>query len=176
MAQPVTEDPTLVDEIFPDDDPESDIALTDALDGEDDLEVTVEPPPAPLGHSAAFDFTSGRFLTSGHAPRTVRGLDTLRGWVEKCLRTHEGAHPVHPEGYGLAEPISSYLDDGADIGVAELEEAITEALLFHPAIKRIENMDTELGDTPDGDLAVNISFTVITDDDSDFNFATIMEV
>ena len=166
MAEPSVETPTFIEEVFPDDDPENEAALlgSDALEEEDELELTVEPEPEPLGRSAAFDFDTERFRTSGHEPHPTRGLDTLRNWIEKCLRTEEGAHAIHPEGYGLRQSLDAYLNGDSDVSIGELEQDIIDALLYHPAISRVDDMRTEEGETPDGDRAANISFTVVTDD------------
>ena len=68
----------------------------------DDL-IATEPERLPIARSWAFDFERGRFERglAAQGPTESRGVMTLRYWIEKCLRTARGAHPIHPEDYGI---------------------------------------------------------------------------
>lgn len=133
-------------------------------DDEADL-VIAESPPAPLGRSWAFDFDKGTFLRNGgRGPLETRGLATLRSWIEKCLYTDRGAHPVSPPEYGV-DGLTDIIGDPMNEGVvAGLEERIRDALLFHERITDVRDFAHYLGSVEGGDEEiVYISFTVLTD-------------
>jgi Protein of unknown function (DUF2634) len=152
------------------------------LDEDDQADViTVDAPPPPLGLSWAFDFSTNTFLMGGiGGPLETRGLATLRGWIEKCLMTARGAHPIHPPDYGV-EGLTDIIGDAATPEVAGgLEEVIRDALLFHPRITEVvdfaafvgEHDDLDTSITPD-DETLFVSFTVVTDDEETIDFIGI---
>jgi hypothetical protein len=175
-------DPPEVQELFPDDEeqtPEEELfAVEEALDAQTldldaDLAVTLEPPPQPIGRAWAYDFDAGQHILSGHGPLTVHGDQTLMVWIEKCIRTQAGAHPIHPPGYGLAKPLNDYLGEHTDANsLVDLEQDISDALTFHPAITRIEDFEVTLGPDRQGEdnAAAQISFSVQRDDGTDLQF------
>jgi hypothetical protein len=137
--------------------------------------VLAEVPPPPLGRAWAFDFQTGSFLLNqAHGPLETRGLATLRGWIEKCLMTARGAHPIHPPEYGV-EGLTDVIGEAASPGVAAgLEEGIRDALLFHPRITDVRDFDAYLGTVEDGDEdALYLSFTVVTEDDERLDFEAL---
>lgn len=125
--------------------------------------VVIEEPPPPIGKSYAFDFASGAWISGGRGPLQTRELTTLLYWIEKCLRTARGAHPIHPPDYGLRDPtgLMGKLIEGAPFG--EMEGRIREALTFHPRITDIEDFSFDFD--PD-DEWVSVNFTVLLDDDT----------
>lgn len=136
----------------------------------DDLVVSVEPPPAPLGRSWAFDFAAKRFVMAGHEPIETRRDQTLRYWIEKCLRTPQGALAIEPADYGFDNPTEIFGGqfDEADTGV--LEDKVREALLFHPAITGITEFSAEQ-DTEDEEVLL-VSFRAVLDDDTQLDVDT----
>lgn len=125
--------------------------------------IIEEEPPPPLGRSWAFDFSQPGFATeSGNGPLETRGLDTLRMWIAKCLVTARGAHPVHPDGYGLEFPFDIIGNPFDSFDAADLEERIETALTFHPRITGIEDFETVY---EEGDEALFVSFTVLLDEE-----------
>lgn len=127
-----------------------------------DLIVAAEPPP-PVGRAWAYDWQDRRFHTAGaSSPLTVRGMQTLRGWIEKCLRTERGAHPVHPPGYGLVGGVGI----GGPVGVVapDLEGRVREALTFHPRISDVTNFSYD--HDPDDDYLA-VTFDVLLDGGAD---------
>jgi hypothetical protein len=150
-------------------------ALSDSFDGEEDAELVVEPPPAPLGRTVVLDFNTGEVVMNGRSPMEVRGESNLRVWIEKCLRTHEGAHPIHPEGYGMEVPLNSYLGvTASQIEVGEVEDAVRAALIYHPAIDDIENFEMVIDDDA-ADAYAEITFNVIRDDGTREDFDMTLE-
>ena len=143
------------------------LALLDAdILGEGIDAVVVEQPPPPLGRSWAFDWSGRRgFQTGGQGPQQTFGLDSLKMWCEKCLRTERGAHPIHPPDYGMDNPygaIGLLHEDDPD-----LEQRIVDALTFHPRITAVRDFVRNF-DVDDDYLAV--SFTVVLDDGSEATF------
>lgn len=165
----MAEDPVEIDELFPE---EEELDAEDILDvstaeieeadADDDIEV-VEAEPPPIGRAWLFDFAKGSFVMDGHSPATVRGDAALYAWIEKCLRTHQGASVVHPPEFGLTQPLGDYIGGDPD-EITSLETDIEEALLFHPTITAVEDIYIEEGTTPDGDAAVAVSFVVVKGD------------
>jgi Protein of unknown function (DUF2634) len=137
--------------------------LEEALDptsGRVDLIVRRDP-PVPLGRGWAFDFSRGRFLPApgGHGARETHGAATLRGWIEKCLSTDRGAHPIHPPGYGLTRR-ADLIGGPVAHPPADLEDRIRDALTFHPRI--VDIVDFGVG-WDDNDDYLAVSFTAVTD-------------
>lgn len=119
-----------------------------------DLVVAADEPP-PLGRAWAFGWQDKRFLTAGSwSPLQTRGYDTLGGWIEKCLRTARGAHPVHPPGYGMPGGGPDLIGGPVGVVPADLEERIRDALTYHPRITDITNFDYDF-DPNDDHLAVS---------------------
>lgn len=137
-----------------------------------DLLVVEEPPP-PLGRSWAFDFARGRTVRRGGGAIETHGDATLRVWMEKCLRTTRGAHPIHPPGYGLARRTELIGQTLAGAPVAEVEARVREALTFHDRIAGIDDFEFELDEDNE---SVFISFTVIRDDDSRLPVETVLSL
>jgi hypothetical protein len=135
-----------------------------------DLLVIEEAPP-PIGRSWAFDFSRGVVLQIGGGALETHGDATLIVWMEKCLRTARGAHPIHPPGYGLLRPSELIGQTLAGAPVAELEERITSALTFHPRISDLEDFDFELDEVNE---TVSIFFTVVRDDSSRLPVETVL--
>lgn len=149
-----------------------------AADLEQDFQATANPPeilvvqdaPPPIGRSWAFNFAAGGFvLGGGRDPLATNDLSTLIMWMEKCLRTSRGAHPIHPPGYGLVRrtELIGQLINGAPI--AELEPRIRDALTFHPRVSDVTDFDWEVDSDNE---AVLISFTVLLDDDTQVPLST----
>jgi hypothetical protein len=99
----------------------------------------------------------------------TRGISTLQGWIEKCLRTARGAHPIHPEDYGIEMPDNA-IGRAHDFDT-DLELRIREALQFHPRIADVTDFVRE--DDPDDEF-ITVSFTVVLDDDSSFPLNTVV--
>lgn len=179
----MAEEPVEIDELFPEEqEPTADeilaasTAAIEALDADEDIELTVEGLP-PVGRAWLYDFAEGSFVAEGRSPKTVRGDDAILAWVEKCLRTQQGSSIVNPPEYGLAQPISDYLGINAEEDdLAGLESDIAEALSLHPHIQTIEGFEIHFGNTTDGDQAVDISFRVILEDGSEVPFDAELEV
>ena len=129
----------------------------------DDL-IATEEERLPIARSWAFDFERGRFTRgSAQGPAETRGVMTLRYWIEKCLRTARGAHPIHPEDYGIDRVGRGVFGSPmSEAHGADLEERIRDALMYHDAITEIT--DFQAVQNPEDDLLL-VSFHVVLDDD-----------
>jgi phage baseplate assembly protein W len=167
------------DEFAPEPDEELD-ALEASFDaepeplGDDDegISVRLADEPPVLGRAWAFDFSSNTSLPPGaRGPVAIYGMATLRLWIEKCLYTERGSHPIHPPDYGV-EGLLDMIAEPATVAVAsDLEERIRDALLFHPRISDVRDFDAFVG-TPENDDedVLYVSFTVVTDEGEDESF------
>jgi len=174
--------PEIVEELQPLDpdlaSAEEELQVSEAtVAAEDDATVVVEPAPKPLGQTIAMDFQAHSIIRSGKGPLMVRRTESLKQWIEKCIRTHRGAHPVHPVGYGLTEPVSELIGlSGGQVQIGELSSEVRDALMFHPDVNDVIEFEAILAD-PDpvtGDASVEMTFQVITGDGSVLPIATAL--
>lgn len=136
-------------------------ALQAALGVPSDLDLIVAADESqPVGRTWAMDWIARQFIGTETAdgPVMLRGDLALEAWVEKCLRTARGAHPVHPPGYGLAALSLGLI--GGPVGVVppDLESKIEDALQFHPNIDGIADFNYDYD--PD-DPSLQVSFTIL---------------
>ena len=152
---------------FPDDlDPEATLAvlderLLDPTTAPPDLLVDAPPTPPP-GRSWAFDFAENQFVQRSSGVAVLRGLPTLRQWIDKCLRTDRGAHPIHSDDYGMIRPFDIIGMPLAAISSDDLHQRVEEALVFHPLIAGVQDF---LMDYDPMDTVLNVSFTVVLIDE-----------
>lgn len=113
--------------------------------------------PAPqYGKSWLFDFEKGDFVTDG-AGRVVEadGHTAWAQWCVKAVLTERFAYLVYSSDYG-AELEQALKQPSRAAVEAELERAITEALLVDPRTERVTDFAFEW----EGD-AVKVSFTAV---------------
>lgn len=151
--EPDVEDPLAPDDEFLD--------IDDTPEREDI--VVEEAAPQPLGRSWGYDFIRRRFITvRGKGPLETRGLETLRFWIEKALRTPRGSSVLHPDDYGL--PRRNILgESGAEVAFGDLSEDITDCLTFHPRITDVTDFDFNFVEEEE---ALYASFRVVLDDET----------
>lgn len=126
-----------------------------------DLIVTDDPPP-PIGRSWQFDFVANRFVIGSGGIAETYGLATLRVWIEKCLRTDRGAHPIHSDSYGMVSPFDMIGQQLTDVSQSDLEERVTDALTKHPSIVDIQEFSMTYD--PIGDTLLSVNFIVVLAD------------
>lgn len=161
-----TEDPAELIPESPETDEGDDLAAVEALAPFDDESldelIVEEPPLAPLGKSWAFDYpNSSYFYTGAKGPTPTWGGTTLRYWIEKALRTPEGALPIHPPGYGVRGLQRMLGRPSAEV-IADLEPAMRDALLFHPRITDITDFVASHDPLQEH---IEVAFTVVTDEE-----------
>lgn len=142
------------------------LAQPEAVDSPPLVVEQVAPPI--IGKSWAFDFVEGRYVpTMTGGVVATRGRETLRFWVEKCLRTPRGAFPIYDDEYGLEggyDLLGGQYDPGE---VAALGQRIEDALLYHPNITAVTGF---AWDFDQDDETLWLSFTVVTDQGDTLDF------
>jgi hypothetical protein len=131
----------------------------------DDLIVVEEEKPPP-GRSWAFDFRQGTFFPGigrSHGPLETRGLQTLQGWIEKCLNTDRGAHTIHPPDYGMERPFDTIGRSQREAMASDYAQRVRDALTFHPRIVDVTDFSAEVA--PDSDWLL-ANFHVVLDDET----------
>lgn len=179
MSDLFPEETTEVETFLPtDDEPPSAedalAALERSLDDDPDLDdfIVAEDAPQPVGKSWAFDFVTGRFVKGGgRGPLATHHYTTLRTWIEKCLRTDRGAHPIHPPDYGMERPFDMIGQHVDDVLGGDLEGRVTEALLFHPRITDVRDF---AADYDPNDEHAFLSFTAVLDDDTELPVEVVL--
>ena len=109
------------------------------------------------GKELAFDFAKGDFVYQDGKPKVVEGIEALKVWIEKTIRTARYRFPIYSWDYGCE------LDDiiGYDLPRAVLESeiprVIKEALVIDNRIEDVRDFVIERG----GDW-LKVTFTVTT--------------
>lgn len=106
-----------------------------------------------------FDFKKGEFLMKNRNPIELSGIDALKLWIEKCIRTQLGRYAIYSGtryGANIEDLVigKSYEFDFAE---SELRREIEEALLQNEDIERIENFTAEKNGTE-----LIVRFTLLT--------------
>lgn len=162
-----TNDPTLTDDGYdvlpastaPVSETEA-LTLEDALADPQALDAP-QNPPAPLGRTPAIDFAEQTFVPStASGPLMLYGDDTLKQWVDKCLRTRRGENPACDPQFGCDLLFQDMIDGNPydESTAAVYEDIVSRALSVHPDIDSIEDFAI---DYADGDEAAFVTFAVI---------------
>ena len=98
------------------------------------------------GKSFLFDFEAGEFVIENGKPVEVTGIEALKVWIDKVLRTPINKYSIYikKDEYGiedLKELITSDLP--YPFIKAEIERLIKETLLKNTAIKSVQNFGFE---------------------------------
>lgn len=115
----------------------------------------------PIGTSFLFDFNTNEFVMTDGKLVELYGIDSLKMWIEKSLRTERFRFVVYENteySISLEDLIGSNYP--RSFVEAEIKREVTERMLEHPHINAIENWSFER----DGKL-MRIWFKVITADD-----------
>lgn len=108
------------------------------------------------GKSFLFDFETGDFVLKDGKLIPVDGVDALRIWIEKVLRTEKLRFEIYSEEYGVS------LEDlivGQNLPIkyieSEIKREVTEALLKNELITSVTDWQIKRKDS-----SLQISFTV----------------
>ena len=108
---------------------------------ESSIATTGEETVNTLGKSFLFDFDQGDFITVDGKVSVIDGIDKVKVWIEKILRTERFKFKVYATGeqneYGISLldfVNSSYPLDFVKI---EMEREVKEALARNPEIERV---------------------------------------
>ena len=92
-----------------------------------------------------FDFKKGEFLMKNRNPIELSGIDALKLWIEKCIRTQLGRYSIYAgTRYGAnIEDLAIGKSYRIDFAESELRRELEEALLQNGDIHRMESFSTE---------------------------------
>jgi hypothetical protein len=113
------------------------------------------------GKSLKFDFETGDFVTKDGKVQTVTGIDAVKLWIQKILKTEKNKYKIYntdnAEKYGIK--LLELITGKYPIAYkqAQVETVITEALLKNSDIRSVNNF-TFVRDK----RLLNVSFTVNT--------------
>jgi len=134
-------------------------------------EINIENPgTADLGTSFLFDFAAGDFVVKDGRLVKVAGVEALKIWIEKIIRTEKQHFKVYERGDGQDEygvTIEDLLvghDYPPAFIEAELQREISDALTKHPLVQSISDFSV-IKDNPQ----VTIAFTVNLTDGNTFS-------
>lgn len=106
-----------------------------------------------------FDFNQGEFVMSGGAVSVLTGIDALRLWIDKTLRTQLDRYSIYDgKNYGAdIEDLVIGKSYGFDFVESELKREIETALLKHDDILSLDSFSVVKNGT-----ILNINFTLST--------------
>ncbi|MDD2217946.1 MAG: DUF2634 domain-containing protein [Eubacteriales bacterium] len=111
---------------------------------ETDIQVGINPEEtATLGKSFSFDFGKGDFATVDGRLIQASGIDALKVWIEKVIKTEKYKFKIYNTGdteqYGIT--LIDFVTKGYPQAFVEIElkREIEEALLRNPEIVSVEN-------------------------------------
>ncbi|MDN4093581.1 DUF2634 domain-containing protein [Brevibacillus agri] len=130
------------------------------------LEINTEPTETvKIGKSFLYDFKTNQFVMQNGKNVVVEGIDALKMWIEKTLRTEKFRFKIYERVNDKENEYGVQLKDliGTKYPAAfiesELRREITEALKKHPVISGISNLTVDRNDG-----TYNINFKVILRD------------
>lgn len=153
---------------------------TSSLDGQFALEIfdpEVEPENVDLfeveeelGVDIAFDFERGEITTTTGGGLRVKNIGaSLAQWCVFALLTPRGQDILYSEQFGSECDSVLGRNVPRDLILPELSQKIQSALLTHDRIESVQDfVYTELADG-----TINVSCTVLTDDDRSFVFEAL---
>lgn len=115
------------------------------------------------GKELAFDFEAGDFIYIDGQPKVVEGVEALKVWIEKTIRTARYRFPAYTFQYGCELEDIIGLDIPRAVLESEVKRVIREALVYDDRITEVKNFIINRG----GDW-LNIEFDVVTFDDNTF--------
>lgn len=111
------------------------------------------------GRELDFDFEKGEFVIEDGAPKVLEGVEALRVWIEKAIRTARYRFPVYSFSYGCELEDIIGLDLPQVVLESEIPRIIKEALIYDDRISDVSDFKIER----DKDYLV-VEFTVTTFD------------
>ena len=105
-----------------------------------------------------FDFTNGDFILDGSNVSVLSGIDALRIWIEKVIRTQVGRYQLYSDEYGVnIEDLIIGKGYGFDFIETELKREIQTSLLRNSDITAIRSFTVSKKGT-----VLDIQFTAVT--------------
>jgi len=109
------------------------------------LALGVNTQPLSYGRELAFDFAVGEFIRENGKIKVLEGVEALKMWVEKAIRTPRYRVPIYSNSYGDEIEDLLSLDIPTAVFKSEVIRVTTEALMINPCIKRVDNFVLERG-------------------------------
>ena len=106
-----------------------------------------------------FDFKAGEFKMKNGNPVVLTGIDALKMWVQKCIRTQFNRYSIYKgQQYGAnIEDLVIGKNYNLDFSESELQREMEDALLRHEDIISLSNFTVT-----HEKRVMNISFTLAT--------------
>jgi hypothetical protein len=106
-----------------------------------------------------FDFKAGEFRMKNGNPVVLSGIDALKLWIQKCIRTQLNLYSIYKgRQYGTnIEDLVIGKSYGIDFVESELRREIETALLQNEDIQSMSSFSVKRAGS-----TLNISFTLIT--------------
>ncbi|PGT89221.1 MULTISPECIES: DUF2634 domain-containing protein [Bacillaceae] len=113
--------------------------------------------PIPMAREWAWDIEKGDFKLQNGKPYIVEGIDAVKIWVYKSLKTNRFKHSFYSWDYG--SELNSLVGSGFTKGAAELEakRMIEECLIDNPYIEGIDSLSVVFEDD-----TLSISYSLST--------------
>ncbi|USK54364.1 DUF2634 domain-containing protein [Cytobacillus solani] len=94
--------------------------------------------------SFLFDFQKGEFVLVNGNPVRVEGIEALKVWIEKTLRTEKYRYKVY-EGTDYGTSLEDLIGQNLPPSFveSEMQREINESLLRHPIIDSLSNFELE---------------------------------
>lgn len=109
------------------------------------------------GKELAYDFEKGDFIYEDGKPKVVEGMEALKVWIEKAIRTARYRFPIYTFQYGCELEDIIGIDLPRAVLESEVQRVIKEALIYDDRIEDVRDFIIERG----GDW-LKVTFTVIT--------------
>ena len=100
----------------------------------------------PVPQDVAWDFDAGIPIFRAGRPVLVSGLEAVKVWAYKALRTARRRYPIYPRAYGcgawqlIGQPYTAALK------TSEAQRMVRECLMFSPYIRAVENISVTFDD------------------------------
>lgn len=111
---------------------------------EDPVSVAVAAPErivTPYGMSWQFDFSNRRFVREENSPVQAHGEHALEQWVQACLHTVAGAHPIFSRFFGVQDYSAIFGTANPEEMIADLDRRFRMALTQHDRIAAVDAME-----------------------------------
>lgn len=119
--------------------------------------------PVTYGKELAFDFAASDFVMEDGSPKVVEGIEALKVWIEKTIRTAKFRFKIYDDQYGCQiDEIIGY-DVSRAVLESEVQRVIREALIYDNRIADVRDFQIERGDD-----WLKVTFTVYTTLDDTF--------
>jgi phage baseplate assembly protein W len=109
------------------------------------------------GKELAFDFTKGELIIENGRPKLVEGIDAVRVWIEKTLRTARYRYPIYSFEYGCELEDLIGIEIPSDVLESEIKRVIAEAIIYDDRIESVE--DFKISRSSD---CLHLNFRVVT--------------